>query len=86
MEYYQGKPVTRRKSRAGVGIGGSMDITGNYVESDIPLSRISTIDVCEMGIKKHNVAALIEVDVTKARRLIKDYRNKTGKRLSFTPI
>ena len=61
-----------------------MNIIGNYVESDIPLSRISTIDVCEMGIKKHNVTALIELDVTKARRLIKVYRNKTGKRLSFT--
>ncbi len=61
-----------------------MNIIGNYVESNIPLSRISTIDVCDLGIKKHNVKALIELDVTKARRLIKDYRNKTGKRLSFT--
>lgn len=61
-----------------------MNIIGNYTESNIPLSRISTIDVCDLGIQKHNVQALIEVDVTKARRLIKDYRNRTGQGLSFT--
>lgn len=33
---------------------------------------------------RHNIYALLEVDVTRARRFIDDYETKTGEKLSFT--
>jgi pyruvate/2-oxoglutarate dehydrogenase complex dihydrolipoamide acyltransferase (E2) component len=35
-----------------------------YKIHKFPKSRIATIDVCEMGKKKHHVAAFLEIDVT----------------------
>ena len=49
-----------------------------------PQSRVSTIDVCELGRKRHHIAALLEVDVTKARALIRKLRQQTGQSISFT--
>lgn len=45
-------------------------------------SRIGTIDVCEMGKKKHHVAAFLEIDVTSAKVKIKKYKKDVGK-ISF---
>jgi len=47
-----------------------------------PKSRIATIDVCEIGQKKHHIAALIEIDVTESRQKIKKYRKEVDK-ISF---
>lgn len=41
-------------------------------------SRIATIDVCELGRKKHHIAALLEIDVTRSREKIKKYKKETG--------
>ncbi|HPT15359.1 MAG TPA: 2-oxo acid dehydrogenase subunit E2 [Bacteroidales bacterium] len=45
-------------------------------------TRIATIDVCAIGLKKHHVASMIEIDVTDSRKKIKKYKNETGK-ISF---
>ena len=48
-----------------------------------PKTRIATFDICAIGIQKHQVAALIEIDVSEGRKRIKNLRNKTN-RISFT--
>ncbi len=47
-----------------------------------PKSRIATIDVCEMGKRKHHVVAFMEIDVTLGREKIKKYKKDIGK-ISF---
>lgn len=47
-----------------------------------PSSRQLTFDVGKIGLGKHHVKALLEVDVTEARKLIKQNRY-TGKKVSF---
>jgi pyruvate/2-oxoglutarate dehydrogenase complex dihydrolipoamide acyltransferase (E2) component len=49
-----------------------------------PSSRQLTFDVGKIGLAKHHVRALLEVDVTEARKLIRQSRH-TGRKLSFTP-
>lgn len=48
-----------------------------------PRSRIATLDVLEIGKQKHHIPALIEVDVTDARALIRE-RREQGAAVSFT--
>ena len=52
-------------------------------EIPYPSSRQFTFDLGRIGLGKHHVKALLEVDVTEARRIIKQTRH-TGKRISFT--
>jgi pyruvate/2-oxoglutarate dehydrogenase complex dihydrolipoamide acyltransferase (E2) component len=52
-------------------------------EIPYPSSRQFTFDVGKIGREKHHVRALLEVDVTEARRKIKQTRH-TGKKISFT--
>jgi len=47
-----------------------------------PKTRIATFDVCSVGMQKHHVAAMIEVDVTESRKKIRLSRSKTV-RISF---
>jgi pyruvate/2-oxoglutarate dehydrogenase complex dihydrolipoamide acyltransferase (E2) component len=48
-----------------------------------PKSRLATNDVCAVGMQKHHVAALIEVDVTLAREKLNRLKSETN-RISFT--
>ena len=48
-----------------------------------PRTRIATKDVCAIGLKKHHVAAILEMDVSDAREKIKKYRHEKGE-ASFT--
>lgn len=48
-----------------------------------PKSRIATIDVCSVGIQKHHITALIEIDVAKSSEKIKNQRAE-NKTISFT--
>jgi pyruvate/2-oxoglutarate dehydrogenase complex dihydrolipoamide acyltransferase (E2) component len=50
---------------------------------EFPRSRIATADVCAVGLKKHHVTALLEIDVTAARLKVRELR-KGGQRISFT--
>ena len=49
-----------------------------------PKTRIATLDVCEIGRKKHHIKALLEFDVTEARKAIKNYRQTSKSKISFT--
>ena len=55
-----------------------------FHEIPYPSSRQLTFDVGKIGLAKHHVRALLEVDVTEARRLIKQSR-QGGRKISFTP-
>ena len=48
-----------------------------------PRTRIATNDVCAVGLKKHHITALIELDVTESRLKIKELKRKKIK-ISFT--
>jgi pyruvate/2-oxoglutarate dehydrogenase complex dihydrolipoamide acyltransferase (E2) component len=54
-----------------------------FYEIPYPSSRQLTFDVGKVGLGKHHVKALLEVDVTEARRIIRQSRH-TGKKISFT--
>ena len=54
-----------------------------HYEIPYPSSRQLTFDVGRIGLAKHHVRALLEVDVTEGRRLIKQSRHG-GKKISFT--
>jgi len=49
-----------------------------------PAIRDASIDLLRVAHGKHMVHAFAEVDVTRARRLIRDHSARTGERLSFT--
>lgn len=53
-----------------------------YKTKVFPKSRIATIDICEIGKKKHHVSAFLEIDVSVAREKIKVYKKDIGK-ISF---
>lgn len=48
-----------------------------------PKTRIATNDVCAIGLQKHHITALIEVDVSETREKIKQYK-KSNNNISFT--
>ena len=48
-----------------------------------PKTRIFTNDVCAVGLLKHHIPALIEVDVSESRRKVRQHK-RGGKRISFT--
>ena len=48
-----------------------------------PKTRIASNDVCSVGLEKHHIPALLEIDVTEAREKIRVYKRKKG-RISFT--
>lgn len=49
-----------------------------------PKTRITTIDVCEMGKRKHHVSGFFEIDVTESRKKIHDYNRNNTEKISFT--
>lgn len=57
-------------------------IFGNYEVETFPLSRLSTIDIGKEGLKKHHIKALIELDVTKARKMIRE-KKQVSEKISF---
>ena len=61
-----------------------MPTAKSYQEISFPPSRISTIDICELGRKKHHITALLDIDVTDARVKLRAYRAHHGESLSFT--
>ena len=60
------------------------DLIGRFEKRSFHAVRLWSDDVCEVGLRKHHVKALLELDVTRARRGIHEYRNRTGRKLSFT--
>jgi pyruvate/2-oxoglutarate dehydrogenase complex dihydrolipoamide acyltransferase (E2) component len=48
-----------------------------------PKNRIATSDICDVGMRKHYISGMIELDVTMSRQKVKKYKSQTGK-ISFT--
>ena len=49
-----------------------------------PLSRRLVLDAMHAGSRKHMIHGLVEYDVTEPRRLLREYKARTGESLSFT--
>lgn len=60
-----------------------MEKTGFNIQ-EFASSRQFTADVGVLGMRKHRIKALIEVDVTDARKLLKMYRSEKKIEVSFT--
>ena len=56
----------------------------DYQVMPFPLERMVTIQGRRLASRKHTVYALIEVDVTRPRQLIREHKARTGEALSFT--
>lgn len=61
-----------------------MDQKNPYRLEPIPRMRRFSIDAGYMGRRRHIIHGLMEVDVTQARALIRQHKEKTGESLSFT--
>ena len=55
-----------------------------YEALPFPMERQVTIQGGRLASRKHTIHALIEVDVTKPRRMIHEHKTRTGETLSFT--
>lgn len=56
----------------------------NYQVIPFPKIRRLMVDGGQLARQKHLIHGLVEMDVTEARRLIRDHKAKTGESLSFT--
>jgi len=56
----------------------------SFVVRPFPRARHDIVDALEVGVRRHMVHALLELDVTRARRLIHERAETGGERLSFT--
>jgi pyruvate/2-oxoglutarate dehydrogenase complex dihydrolipoamide acyltransferase (E2) component len=74
-----------RSSDAYVALSRSMhgEKTPEYSIIGSPLSRLATADVGRFGLLRHSMFGLFEVDVTAARRQLRDQR-RNGREISFT--
>lgn len=61
-----------------------MDDIGTYKECAFPAHRNPTIDVLEIGRRRHHIPVLFEADVTVARERLGRIKVETGEGLSFT--
>ena len=61
-----------------------MDKIGSYVTKPFTKARQNIVLVVEEGKRKHSIHAIIDVDVTKARQIIRNYKIKHNKSISFT--
>ncbi len=55
-----------------------------YEEVPFPKNRKLVIDVVELGLSKHRILYLIELDITQARAALRREKERTGESLSFT--
>lgn len=61
-----------------------MKQNNTYTLKSFPASRLFTMDIGKLGLKKHHIKAVIEIDVTDSREKIKRKRQETGDKISFT--
>jgi pyruvate/2-oxoglutarate dehydrogenase complex dihydrolipoamide acyltransferase (E2) component len=55
-----------------------------FEERPFPRGRHDIVDALEVGVRRHMVHALLELDVTEARRRVRDHAASPGEPLSFT--
>jgi pyruvate/2-oxoglutarate dehydrogenase complex dihydrolipoamide acyltransferase (E2) component len=56
----------------------------SYQVKPFPGGRRDIVDALDVGIRRHMVHALLELDVTRPRQLLREREASTGERLSFT--
>ncbi|MBS3802720.1 MAG: 2-oxo acid dehydrogenase subunit E2 [Candidatus Thermoplasmatota archaeon] len=61
-----------------------MDRIGTYHIKPFSTQRKNVTLIIKEGWKKHTIHTLIEIDVTNARKKIRNYAEQTGEKLSFT--
>ncbi|PKL92257.1 MAG: dehydrogenase [Candidatus Goldiibacteriota bacterium HGW-Goldbacteria-1] len=54
----------------------------NYDVEKFPESRLATVDIGKVGLQKHHIKAFIELDVTDARKMIRE-KKKISHEISF---
>lgn len=57
---------------------------GDFDVKPFPRERHDIVDALEVGVRRHMVHALLEIDVTRPRDLIRGLEATGGERLSFT--
>lgn len=55
----------------------------DFKVKSFPGSRIATNDICTLGVRKHHIAALLEIDVTEIRKKLRGYGEESHN-ISFT--
>ncbi len=55
-----------------------------YTQIPFPKNRQLVIDVLELGMLKHHIPGFIDIDVTRARKFLREMKTKTGSSYSFT--
>ncbi len=61
-----------------------MSKTNSHSIISFPSSRLFTMDVGKIGMRKHHIKAVIELDVTESRVKLKQKRGESGQKISFT--
>jgi len=61
-----------------------MDLVGKYQVKPFSKNRKNIVLILREGWRRHSVHGAIEIDVTNGMKLIKDYKQKTGRDVSFT--
>ncbi|MHA2055113.1 MAG: 2-oxo acid dehydrogenase subunit E2 [Candidatus Hodarchaeales archaeon] len=61
-----------------------MNDIGEYNIKDFPRNRLGIVDYLDEAQKRHIITGLFEVDITKAREVIKKSKNENGTKISFT--
>jgi len=56
----------------------------DYEIETIPRARATIVDALAVGARRHMVHGFVEVDVTRARQIIRRHEHDTGESLSFT--
>jgi pyruvate/2-oxoglutarate dehydrogenase complex dihydrolipoamide acyltransferase (E2) component len=56
----------------------------DYTIESFPASRKFTMDVGRIGLNRHHIKALIEIDITGPRKIIKSRKTGSGDKISFT--
>lgn len=59
-------------------------LIGKFTELPFPAARVVGIDTVRIGMARHHIPVLVEVDVTVARATIQKRKEATGEGLSFT--
>ena len=55
----------------------------NYKIQKFAKSRIATIDICEIGKRKHHITGIVEIDVSESRKKIREYNRHHKNKISF---
>jgi pyruvate/2-oxoglutarate dehydrogenase complex dihydrolipoamide acyltransferase (E2) component len=61
-----------------------MDGIGAYQEREFSASRNPTIDILELGRRKHHIPVLLEIDITESRKRLHEIKTARGRGISFT--